>query len=50
MVLYQWYPLSKEDAKPRGDWLSVSGYWVCQALGLLGQGREKELGYWKWGV
>lgn len=50
MVLYQRYPLSKEDAKPRGDWLSVSGYRSARPLGLLGQDREKELGYWKWGV
>lgn len=49
MVLYQRHPLSKEDAKPRGDWLSVDTG-SAMPLGLLGQGREKELGYWKWGV
>lgn len=44
MVLYQRYPLSKEDAKPRADWLSVSGYRVCQAPWALGSGQREGAG------
>lgn len=44
MVLYQRHPLTKEDGKPRGDWLSVSGYWVCHAPWALGSGQREGAG------